>query len=297
MPNKNKDNIKFDLKRYETDVAGVSVNKLEAELWWMKNRPFLKKILIIFLLFFIFITWVYSLYNIGDYLLNGMRQDEKMLRELVNTEVGSQELLVALAAKDISISSVGALKNSFGYDFYAIIKNPNDKHRAIFSYCFMSGEEKIICGEDFLLPAQKKYILSLGVKDVSLSSGLKFVNKNTVWKRINQKEIPDWKSYSQERSNIEIKNISTAIEDGGDFVSFSVKNETPFGFWEVPLAIIIEQGGKITNVNRYLLSQFVSFEERQIKINWPDGTDVSGKVSIYPDLNILDKNIYMEPAR
>ena len=223
MLDKNKDHTKFNLKRYETDVTGVSINKLEAGLWWIKNRLFLKKILIVFLLFFIFITWIYSLYSIGDYLINGMKQDEKMLRELVNTKAGGKELLIARMAKDISISSAGALKNSSGYDFYATIKNPNENYQAIFSYCFMSGGEEIICGEDFLLPAQKKYILSLGIKDVSFSSGLKFVIKNTSWKRIKQKEIPDWKIYNQNHSNIEVKNISTVIEDGGNFISFSVK--------------------------------------------------------------------------
>jgi hypothetical protein len=296
MLNKNKKNEQFDLRRYETDVTGVSLKKLETGLWWMKNRLRLKKIFIFFLLFSIFLSWGYSLYGVGKYIFFEMAENEKMIVQLVNTETGGLSLLTSRDAEKIIISSFGALKNSSNYDFYAVIKNPNEKYWGKFSYCFNYGREKSTCGENFILPAQKKYILALNLKNISSPSNLNFAIKEISWQRINSHEIPDWPKYSQERSDIEIKNISLAAEDGNsNVVSFSARNNTSFGFWKVPLIIVETKLGKVSNVNYYELKELLSFEERGIKINWAGEEAITGEVRIYPDINIMDKSVYMAP--
>jgi hypothetical protein len=300
MPTKNNNEKekRLNLKKYETDVSGVSLNKLEAGLWWLKNRSKFKKISIFILLGMIIFLWLYSLYNLGNYLLFGMDQDKKMLKELVSVDSERQNLLESRSAKDVVISSIGILENSSGHDYYALIKNQNEEYRGNFSYCFMRGSNKIACGDDFVLPKEEKYILVLNSNDEPSSYSLNFVINNLSWKRIDNKLIPDWDAYIKERLNLIIGDILvSADEDGGKSLSFSVKNDTAYSFWEVPLSIIVKKYGKISTVNSYTLKQLVSFEERRLKIKWPGEADLSGEISISPNIDIFNENVYMNPAR
>jgi hypothetical protein len=158
MPTKNNNEKekRLNLKKYETDVSGVSLNKLEAGLWWLKNRSKFKKISIFILLGMIIFLWLYSLYNLGNYLLFGMDQDKKMLKELVSVDSERQNLLESRSAKDVVISSIGILENSSGHDYYALIKNQNEEYRGNFSYCFMRCSNKIACGDDLFCRKKKK---------------------------------------------------------------------------------------------------------------------------------------------
>jgi hypothetical protein len=285
-----------DLKRYETDVAGVSLKKLETGLWWIKNRGRLKKILIAFLAIAAIGGWGYALYGVGHYLFKGMGEDEKMVNILVNTEAGGWSLLSARAAQEISVLSVGVLKNSSGDDLYAVIRNPNKKHWGEFSYCFSRGEEKISCGQDFVLPNEKKYLLVLGIKNVTIASDIKLTIDSTSWHKLATREIPDWEKYRNERLNFEITNTSFLAtgENGVNYLSFIIFNNTPYNFWEVPLSIILERGNKVIGVNRYVISEFISLDTRQIKINWPGELAGVGNIIITPDINIMKNEVYMQ---
>lgn len=297
MPKNKNNNKKFNLKKYETDVAGVSLNKLETGLWIIKNKEFFKKIIIILLIAVIGFGWVYSIYNFGEYLLFGMKQDEELLKELVNNSVGGSVFFENRILKSPTILSVGGIGNSSGSDFYALISNSNDKYTGELSYCFVRGAEELYCGEDFILPSDKKYILALNIADIDSSSALRFLIKDISWKRIDSHEIPNWSEYSAKRTNIKISGITVNEDEGEKYLSFSVKNDTPYGFWEVPLKIVIERYNKAIAANSYILSQFLSYEERKIEIKWPSNSDLSGSISIKPDINILDQDIYMPPER
>jgi hypothetical protein len=84
-----------------------------------------------------------------------------------------------------------------------------------------------------VLPKEEKNILVLNSNDEPSSYSLNFVINNLSWKRIDNKLIPDWDAYIKERLNLIIGDILvSADEDGGKSLSFSVKNDTAYSFWE-----------------------------------------------------------------
>ncbi len=293
------------IKRYETDVSGVSINKLEAGLWWVRNRGLFKKILVSALAIFAFGTFGYSLFGFGYYFIKGMRDDEKMVRDMVNTTTVSREFLEQKAAKDLSLSSVGIIDNTESYDLYISIKNQNPKHWGSFSYCFKIGEKDLECGESFVLPSENKIISALGLKGSSRPNNVKFVIDNMVWKKINPHQIPDWNSYKSERLRIDIKNVSFKPSSSNELsekielnsLTFNASNPSAYGFWEAPLNVILYRSNRIVGINRYVIKELSSYDSRDIKITWTGNLAGVNNIDILPDINIMDESNYLKPGR
>ncbi|MDD4901856.1 MAG: hypothetical protein PHE24_01845 [Patescibacteria group bacterium] len=292
-----------NLNRYETDVTGVSMKTLEAGLWWTKNRGILKNILIIFLLSVSILSWGYTLYGYGYYLLVGMNADEQMVKNLAQSTMVGQAYLDQLKAKNLILSPVGYLALDGKYDLYLQATNPNARWWAAFDYCFTRSAGEKICGKDFLLPGEKKYILSLNQSFNASPNDLKFALTDIVWQKINNHVISNWPQYQADHLNIAVEDQlftpakSNAVSEkiALNTLTFKLANNSAYSFYEVPLTIILTSGNRIVYLDRYTISNFISREKRRAEITWP-GTisDVTG-INITPDLNILDQGAYRQP--
>ncbi len=302
--NSSASNNNVDLKRYETDVSGVSMKNLETGLWWVRNRGKLKKGLIAILLVVCLLTVGYSLFGFGYYFLKGMWDDNKMVTELVNTTTVSPDFLEQRAAKDPSLSSVSILDNDSAYDAYITMQNPNQKHWGIFSYCFKYGETNIECGEDFILPEQKKIVSALGIKADSIPNNLRFVINQITWKKLDAHKIPNWNTYKNERQQIKINNVSFKPTSSDlsekislNSLSFSVSNQGAYGFWEAPFTIALYRGNRVVGLGKYTLKELGSYDTKDVNITWPGNLLGVNDIDITPDINLMDEDNYLKPER
>jgi hypothetical protein len=305
----NKQNNNFDnpgkvnLARYETDVEGVSMKTLEAGLWWTKNRKNLHTILVILLLLISIISWGYTIYGFGYYLLIGMNADERMIKDLAQSTVASQNYLNQAAAKNLVLSPVGYLTNESNYDIYETITNPNAKWWAVFDYCFKKGNGEKVCGREFILPGEKKYIIALAKTFSSSPSDLTFSLSGLVWNKINNHVIADWGVYRNDRLNLPVTNqlFTPAASNAAsekialNSLTFTITNNTAYGYWEVPLTIILTDASRIVYLGSYTISDFSSHDSRDVKLTWPGITGNVNGISIIPNLNILDQGVYQKP--
>ncbi|HTX87228.1 MAG TPA: hypothetical protein VMC41_04165 [Candidatus Nanoarchaeia archaeon] len=292
------------LENFESEVEGVSMKTLEAGLWWAKNRQKLRIILIIFLIIVAIGSWSYTLYGFGYYLLVGMNADNRMITTLVQSKTVDQNYLNQEQAKNLILSPAGYLPNADKYDLYLSITNPNSRWWAAFDYCFTRPDGEKSCGSDFILPQEKKYLISLAQSFNSAPADLSFSFTDFTWNKINNHLIADWNSYQSERLAMEINNqtftpasaneVSEKI--GLNTLSFNIANNSAYSYYEVPLTIILTSGGgQIVYLDRYTLNDFTSFASRDIQITWPGAIgDVSG-INIAPDVNILDQGVYEPP--
>jgi hypothetical protein len=294
-----------NLKRYETDVSGVSLKNLETGLWWVKNRGNLKKALIVFLSLICISTVGYSLFGFGMYFFKGMWDDKRMATELVNTTTVSPEFLEQRSAKDLALSGVSLLDNDGRYDMYVNMQNPNPRHWGMFSYCFSSGEKNLKCGDDFILPGEKKILAALGIESDSRPSNIKFILNAVNWKKLNAHSIPDWNTYRTQHLKLDIGNVSFKPASASELsekidlnsLSFSVKNESAYGYWEAPLTIVLYRSNRIVGISRYTLKEFSSYDMRDVKLTWPGDLSGVNDVDILPDINVMDENNYLPPGR
>ena len=303
LEKQNKNSYKApDLSRYETDVSGVSMKKLETGLWWIKNWGTIKKTLMILLIIVSVLSWAYTLYGFGYYFFKGINDDEKMIQQLATSAVVTPQYIEDHAAKDLSLSSVGILEDGQKYDFYISLRNINLDYWGSLSYCFVDGTTEVSCGNDFILPNDRKYITALAQDFKNRPVNTQFKIKSLTWNKIDPHQISDWTSYKNDRLNIQIKNIdfvpavSSELSEKVNLssLSFTATNNSAYSFYTAPLTILLFKNNQIIGISNYTINEFISLDDRQIKITWVGSFDKPDNIEVLPDINILDQNAYLK---
>lgn len=296
---KNKSDKKNGLKGYEYP-DGISMKKLNFGLWWVKNKKKLKNSLIAFLIIVSLISWGYTIFNWTYYLLVLEEKDDKMVKNMARRTTVPYVYLKSRSARSLSVSSVYAIKSGDKYDLYTIVQNPNKDHWGQISYCFIKGSEEIDCGQEFILPDRRKYILSLARKIGNSARDVKFMVKKTTWIKINPHKIPDWEEFEDQHLDFKVDDMKfvpaseyeLSEKINLNLLSFKVKNRTAYDYYEVPFNIILFRGGKVIGVNKYSIKDFRSNQEKEVDINWPGYIGSIGEALIEPNLNITREDIY-----
>ena len=290
--NKNIDG-ETDLKKYR-DSDGVSIEHMNFGLWLSENRRRITKIVIIALIAISAFFFIYSSYHYIVYFITG---DEQELLDGGNLLMSPRNI-----TEDLEISVPQIFSSNGGYDMAVKAKNPNIKFSAAFKYCFVQGEEQIACSNGFILPGEEKYILAMGRKLEKGPAGISFEISDFSWQRLNSRQIPDWEYFSFSRLDFSIFDIdfnpasttSTADKVSLNYLEFFIKNQTPYSYYEAPLNILFFNGSELVGINRYLISDFLSGEERQIRLSWPGDLRRANRTEIKPDINILSDSVYLK---
>ena len=292
--NKNK-NTKSDinLKNYQ-DLDGLTVKKMNFGLWLSENRRRILRFFTIILVVLSAFFFIYSSYYYIIYFITG-ESDIGLLDNPINYPRTSSE--------ELNIAPVQVLKAGDLIDLAVQLKNVNSNFSASFTYCFIQGDnQEFACGGGFILPSQTKYLLALGQSLKDPNSRPAFKIKDIFWQRVNLHTIPDYSSFSTQRLNFSIQNLifSNSSRSGlSDKIflnnlEFDINNQSPFGYYEVPLNILLYSGSELVGVQRYLLNDFLAEEKRHIDISWSGSLPMITKTEVQPDINILDESIYLK---
>jgi len=283
----------IDLKKYD-DPTGVSLREMNFGLWLSENRPKIMKMVIVFLIALSAFFFIFSSYNYVIYFLSSDP----------STQISDDSLPTSprQVASGIEIFPVQVLASDDRYDLAVKLKNPNEKFITNFSYCFSRGGQDIACGSSFLLPSDEKYILALGQDLSSGSEGINFAISDIFWQRIDAHKIPSWADFSALHLNLPIAGLNFASSDTSGLsdklslssLEFSIKNDTSYGYYEVPLNILLFSGSELVGVNRYLVQNFVPGDSREVKISWAAGLSSVNRAEVKPDINIIDDSVYLK---
>lgn len=290
------------IKDYK-DTSGLSTRKLNFGLWVAANREKFRQALIVFLSLIILFSWTYSIHGFAYYVFKGMDEDNKIIEEMLKVNAINHEYIERMAARDLIVSPVNILKSDQDkYDFLVKIENPNLNRAGKFKYCFMAGEEKIACAENFILPGEKKYLLILSQKLKNRPGNVSSKFENIGWQRIDLHKYPDWDKFYDEHLNISVSNVifknayASGLSEKLNFnnLEFEAVNNTPYNYWEVGFSILFYSGNSIVGANRYSAQEFMSQEKRQIQMSWPGNLSGVTKTEIRPEINILKDDIYIK---
>ncbi|MBD3247975.1 hypothetical protein GF382_01635 [Candidatus Falkowbacteria bacterium] len=290
---------KVDINKYQ-DLEGVSMNKLSFGLWWVRNKSKLKLSLIIILITASVVSWGYTIFQWSYYFAVLRSQDEEMVRIMAETTTVPVVYLKARSAKNVSISSVYMLEGGGKHDLYTLVQNPNERHLGRLPYCFIKGAENIDCSETFVLPGQTKYILSLAHEFSSRPKNVKLNINNITWTRIDPHEIPNWQAFQEDHLDFLIEDVSFTPASQNELtekvnlnlLNFSITNNTPYSYYEMPLNIVLKRGNRVVAVNKYVIKDFGSNKKEDISLNWPGHIGSITEAEINADINILRQDIY-----
>ena len=268
-----------------------SFKRMGVALWLAENRRKIVKIFIGFLIAVSASFFTYSIYSLVIYFRAG--DPAKQIIE-GNLNSGGQK-----QTEDLIFSEVSVFKGEEKNDLAIQIKNPNGNFSATFKYCFMAAEKEIFCDEDFVSPQEEKFISALGVDNGFNSASFAF--RTITWKRLDTKTIPDFSTFKSSRLNFPVSDLVFSPAASGissnidlNWLEFSILNNTSYGYYEVPLDILIFKSGTLAGINRHILNNFTSGDSRSVRMTWPGDLRGAKDVQIIPAVNVLDETVYLK---
>ncbi len=286
------------------DLEGVTEKKLNFGLWYVSHRQKFVNTLLGALGFFGLITCSYAIYHFGYYFAYGIKEDELLLFDIANSGGSIHQAVQSRQATDLSATSARVLVNSSKkYDFVSWVSNSNLNWVANFDYYFsIDGQPITKTAKGYVLPGQGTFLMSLSQEVASQPVSADLAIANLSWHRINRHRIADWQAYMKSHTNFIVDNIvfKPAKESGLseklplNQLDFSATNQTAYNYWEVECKIVLYSGSEIVAVNKYTITDFMSGQTRNIRSSWTGVLPRVDKIEIFPEVNILDSQAYIQ---
>jgi hypothetical protein len=160
---------------------------------------------------------------------------------LNSSDDNNQSLVVVSSPKnqvaDLIVSSPQTFLNNGSYDFSAFLENPNERFKATFKYCFKIDGVQFLCDNSFIFPSERKILTAFNKEINNLQSNVSLEIENVAWQRIDNREIPNWQQYLNERLNFSLRDINLNTNNDLNNLSFEITNNSAYSYYEVPLNI------------------------------------------------------------
>lgn len=289
-----------DIDKYQ-DPSGLNLKKLRFGLWYLERRHRFYLGLVGFLIFINSILWLYSIYNIVDYIFFGMAQNNKLLEELAAPKNELNEYTRANQPQALQISEPLILKADSKTDLAVKIINPNLGHRVDFDYYFLINNGETAHKTGFIFPSETKYFVSLGQEGVDKNA--QFILVNLRWQRINKHLISDFSSFKNDRLNMIISDIEFIPANNSGLsekinlnrFKFNAVNNSAYNYWQAKFIIVLQGAYGPIGFNEYSFAEFMSGQKRKAEISWPGSLPAVNDIEIISDIDFMDENNYLLP--
>lgn len=294
---------KADINRYN-DLSGLSMSKLGLGLWFVENRKSMITLGYGILIIIGVLTWANFFYHFGYYFIVGMRNDDQMVVDLINTTTVGHDYTLNSAARDLMLDPIEVLRlGTNRFDLVAKITNPNINHWAEFTYAFKISDNEYGEASSFILPGEVKFLSALAVEPIGgMDNSIRLYLDDLTWHRVDRHIYPDWTAFRDDHMDITTTDVvftpakATNLSEKMSLneLKFTVNNNTDYNYWRVELLILLYNRNRIIGVDRYVLDEFNSDESRLIRSTWPGTIGAVHDVEIIPELNITRDDIYMK---
>lgn len=275
----------------------LSEDELKYGYWYVTHRVFLRKLGILILAVVVGIILVYGIILISGYYIKDMGDSKGLAANLSQDKLNLSLLAEASKPKDLSVSETRIMRGNKGsVDFITEIVNPNIQWTVdSLEYYYLNGEEKTEIETSYVLPGQTKYLMHFNYPATSTSLSVRLVLE-----KINWKKVVDFAAMQEKAIDFEIKNatISSVVKPTGTSsdsvtnISFDVFNKSAYNFWEPRFVVLLERGDQLVAIAETHLSSLGSNEKKTESLNLFQALPASTKVTVIPDINILDSNVF-----
>ena len=264
--------------------------KLKLAYFYAEHKVFINRARV-FVLFFIDIIIVFLL---GAVLINyqtGLIADENKLRQLplnlVNPEAVKKHRPEDLILRQVRSIWAGGDK----YHLLVIVKNNNSEWTINkLDYTFQVNGQNLETRTTFVLPKSEKYLMYFNVLGAE-NADLKILN--TGWQKVKDFSLLSYKDGLEITQAVYKQNRSEKLSGQ---VEFTIFNNTPYGFWEVGLPIMLyNDDSEPIGIDYIIINKLLPKEKRQLSTSWHEPvSERVRQVEVYPEINLLDKGIIME---
>jgi len=275
----------------------ISNFKLKFSYWYISHKLQLKKVLAGFLIVISVGLFSYSIYSASLTLFVYDQEYRDMISAMSMPLIDYQYFHQKNKPFSLQLGSFEVISANDGrYDFLVKINNFNDKWIAESAVIqLFDGSRLVATKSTFIYPGQDKFVIFFGKTDVSPSTALVKIS-DVKWRR-----YLEFDNFASARLNFEVSDIK--FNSAGKLntpgvlpvsnLSFKIKNNTAYSYWQVGVYMILMTGNGIGGANYFAIDQFRAGEERKVEMNWYEPLPPIYEVKIIPEVDIFDAGSYM----
>ena len=271
-------------------TTDLTDKQLKLSYWYVTHKLSLRKAWKIALGVVVAIVWIYVIWQLVIFAMT-YSSIQQNIRTMLFSPDPSLSAIEKIAPQPLSVSEMTVMAAGDKYDYLVQVGNSNNNWLAQFKYRFTtpsSTDNDFRIG--FALPGDSKYLMDLS--KVSPSASLEM--KDLTWLKTENFTFTNNKMMRFVFDNIDITKPSKSTDPTK--VSFTVKNDSAYSYWETDLQVMLMNGGSIVGINHIVLNSFKSGENRQVDIFWNNPVSGADSVNVIPNLNILDNSNIMPPS-
>ncbi len=286
---------KSGFEQYIDPTGEFSNKELAAGDWFVRHKFFLRQLSFGLLIAWCVITIGFSTYVIGEYLFRGLWQDfdteDRQIADL--SSPGAEELF---SAQELKPEQIDVFPSSPGkYDMYSALTNENAWYVAYITYHYDTSGGPTEMKELAVLPGQRVAVAQIGLEAAKRPSNVSLVIDRTRWERINSHVVADVPAYVADRLDFMTTDtqIGADAEDGTSKLTFMVKNDTVYDYWNATFVVELRRGNAIVGVFPLTVPLFKAQEERAIDLRPFVNLDRVTNIRLVPVMDVFDSSIYM----
>lgn len=200
------------------------------------------------------------------------------------------------APQSLGVGTVQSFQAGNGkVDALATLRNNNLQYGATFRYRFVADGVAGAYEDGFILPAEEKYIVTLGIAAADRLRNARLEIIDIAWRRFDSHLASDYTTYRRDRLAIETEDLSFTLGRSGtpSRAEFTAKNAGAYGYWNVRFIVLLMRSGQIVAVNTIEADNIESGAIRPLGVAWFESLPATASVLVLPEVNILDQGVFM----
>ena len=294
---------KDKLKEYIDTTGQLPNRQLKLGVWYLRHKILLARIGLGILISFCASTVGFSLWKWGEYFLVGYWEDNRRLGlGQIALFQNYEALHESFGARDLRVTE-NRLFNTTDrrYDLFAVVENPNARWVAKIKYRFVFADGATETRETVLLPAAQRPVAYFGLESESFPANLRLVIENIKWTAVDNHTVADMEEYLDARALFLVDNLAfNSVGENGLAVpalSFSLINQTAFGYWEPVFYVELLNGNRVVGYIYLFFDKIISFETKPVDLRYFNEKVAFDNIRLIPIINYFDESVYIEPGQ
>lgn len=279
--------------------SGLTEQELKLASFWVHHRPLLRRIGYGALTAIAGACWLFVLWSLLDAYAISYPREARISSVIIQNQLAI-EGLQASAPRPIEPSQATIFDITEGrQDILIEIMNQNKNWWAEFDYQFDMSGERTPMRKGYILPNGRRYLTELGYKPTTRGRTAKLVVENMRWIRINPTAVEgNYQTFADTRLQFLVENAAYTrdLTIGTQTVgqsSFSLMNESAFGYWNPSITVVLFRGTTPVGVTTIERAQIKPGETVPMTINWFDNLAGISRTDVQVSVNILDQAVYL----
>ncbi len=262
----------------------ISEKEIERNLWYIENKPKIKKAIVFLLILISLIFYGISIFKFINIKISDSQNN------YTSSNINFTEWHIKNAPQELQIIDKDIISKGNQYDLIISVLNPNERiliTELSYQFIYNNGEKGPL-QKTSIKPLENKKLIAYNVESNKIIRQIDIEINNIIWKRLNNNEL---EKISSELFSIKNKKINIdGQSQKRQWVEMEVENISPYNFANTRFYIFLYLGQKLVAVNQIEEYNFYSNEVRNLETSWFYKISPYVNMRVEYETDILDEN-------